>query len=238
MSPDHFAESKISISYVSTGMPHNDQVLLKSVLSLYGTQGNAVWHNQQPSREVDTIIIGTEVESAEVSAMISRMRDGQIVLWVSDASLDSFEKHHVFQCKPPLRALPLAGKLKQIEKFMRQRLLHSEHMEPLGTACIMLLQWPSAALLSGSKDFLRMATMLSVRHMKFDELVKHSSCSVEKCKDFLHRLHHAGYVRFVEPEGGEPSPQSLSLQTGGGAEKSRLKTLLGKIRASLGFSSE
>lgn len=227
------AEDKISISYTLTGLSHNDQVLLRSVLALYGTQGNAVWLYRQ-SREVDAIIIGSKIDPAEVSALIAKTRAGQIVLWISDAPVVSFEKYQVFQCK--LRALQLAGRLKQIEMLVRQRQAASSAGQgdiPLETALVMLLQWPSAAFLAGDKDLLRMATMLSVRPMRLDDLAKNSLCSVEKCRDFLQRLHRAGFARLVVEE-GDPASSSEQAE---GVEKSRLKTLLGKIRASLGLSS-
>jgi hypothetical protein len=238
MHNDDLAADKISISYTSTCCSHHDLVLLRSVVALYGTQGHAVWHFQR-SWEVDVVIIGAEISPDETAALLnSRIRNTQAVLWISDLPV-SADSYHIFRCKPPLRALHLAGQLKQIELFVRQLRARqaasprSGQDGPTPSVRIVLTQWPSPAFLSRDRDFLRMSTMLSARHMTLDELAGQSAQPREKCRGFLLDLCRAGYARPLKAEEEkEPLPSRADV-----LEKNGLKGLFSRIRASLGLSS-
>ncbi|MDR2451357.1 MAG: hypothetical protein LBE85_06215 [Candidatus Accumulibacter sp.] len=210
--------------------------MLRSVVALYGTQGHATWHFQR-SWEVDVVVVGSEIAPAETAALLhSRIQSTQAVLWISDLPVSS-DDYHVFRCKPPPRALHLAGQLKQIERFVRQ--LRARQAAPrfeqggMPAVRIMLTQWPSPDFLSRDKDFLRMSTMLSARHMTLDELVMLSARPREKCRRFLLDLCREGYARPLKPEEELPPSRAQSSVP----EKNGLKGLFGRIRASLGLFS-
>jgi hypothetical protein len=243
MHNDDLAADEISISYTSTCCSHHDLVLLRSVVTLYGTQGHATWHFWR-SWEADVIVVGSEIAPAETAALLhSRIRSNQAVLWISDLPVPSGD-HPIFRCKPPLRALHLAGQLKQIELFMRQLRAQragsprSGQGEQTQAVRIMLTRWPSPAFLSRDKDFLRMATMLSARHMTLDELVAQSAHPRGKCRGFLLELCRAGYARPLksEEENGERGLPSSRAQPSV-PEKNGLRGLFSRIRTSLGLSS-
>jgi hypothetical protein len=234
------AADEISISYTSTCCSQHDLVLLRSVVALYGTQGHATWHFQR-SWEVDVVVVGSEIAPADTAALLhSRIQSTQAVLWISDLPV-SPDDYRVFRCKPPPRALHLAGQLKQIERFVRQLRARQaappcfEQGEQASDVRIMLIQWPPPDFLSGDKDFLRMSTMLSARHMTFDELVMLSARPKEKCRRFLFELCRAGYARPLKPEEEKEHPSSRTQSSV--PEKNGLKGLFGRIRASLGLSS-
>ncbi|MDR1936403.1 MAG: hypothetical protein LBS49_12630 [Candidatus Accumulibacter sp.] len=241
MHDNDLAEDEIAISYASACCSRRDLVLLKSVLSLYGAQGHAVWHYHR-SREVDVLVIGPEIASAEAAAVLhsDARNGGQAMLWINDLPV-SPDNPRVFQCKPPLRALQLVAKLKQIELYIRQQRARQaasprfEGREQLETARFALIQWPPLDFFSGDKDFLRMSSMLSVRRMTLDELTLQSTRPREKCRKFLYEMHRAGYARLIGPEEENPLPPASAQSNA--PKRSGLNGLFSRIRASLGLSS-
>ncbi|MDR2165010.1 MAG: hypothetical protein LBO79_05150 [Zoogloeaceae bacterium] len=241
------------MSYTVVGCTHRDFVLLKSVITLYGTQGNVTWDYRR-SLEVDLVIIGTETAPASVAALLRSKGDReQIFLWISDAPLLPDPRQHLIRCHSPLHAYQLAGQLKQVENFFRgklslqqvqQRQVSQQHV--VGNAFpedmrITLLRWPPPEMLSGNKSFWRIAAMLSARSMTLAELAEHSAQPRSVCKEFLYSLHHAGYAKIIDAEKVEavpppPAYSSPSLSRDTDTLKG-LKGLLRRIRVGLGFSS-
>jgi hypothetical protein len=252
-------QEEIPVSYTAVGCTHKDLVLLKSVISLYGTQGNVAWDFQR-SLEVDLVVIGTEMKPSEVISLLrSRTGNGGLILWISDLPYVS-SAYQILHCKPPLHAFQLVGQLKQVESLMREKRAAQPMSEQTAVADhgafpentrVELVRWPSPELLAGNRNFWRMAAMLGARSMTLDELAERSEQPREICQKFLHDLNHAGYVSLLEPDDTEqaassahPSPEEAPAQESparqnppSGATGGGLRGLLRRIRIGLGFSS-
>ncbi|MDR3353247.1 MAG: hypothetical protein LBO00_09675 [Zoogloeaceae bacterium] len=253
----------ISVSYTAVGCAHKDLVLLKSVMSLYGTQGNVDW-NFQRSLEVDLVVFGTEIHPTEVISLLrSQIETEQVVLWISTAPTLTNSSHQILRCKSPLHAFQLAGQLKQVEAFLREKRAsqpESAHAQlpPQSSSTeesvpdnvrLELVRWPSPDLLAGNRSSWRMAAMLGARSMTLSELSERSEQPREICLQFLRDLKHAGYIQFLASEAEEnaskhaarpphpSSPETREPSTGQASAVGGLRGLLRRIRVGLGLSS-
>ncbi|MDR2689243.1 MAG: hypothetical protein LBB76_05735 [Azoarcus sp.] len=248
-------QEEIPVSYTAVGCTHKDLVLLKSVISLYGTQGNVAWDFQR-SLEVDLVVIGTEMKPFEVISLLrSRTGGGGLILWISDSPYVS-NTYQILHCKPPLHAFQLAEQLKQVEFLMRGKLA-TRPASPVSSAPpavahhdafpentrVELVRWPSPELLAENRNFWRMAAMLGARSMTLNELAERSEQPREICQRFFRNLNHAGYVSLLDSDDAqqtaasahplpEEAPARQNSGSGGG-----LRGLLRRIRIGLGFSS-
>ncbi|MDR3159735.1 MAG: hypothetical protein LBU11_12205 [Zoogloeaceae bacterium] len=252
-------ELEIPVSYTVVGCTHKDLVLLKSVIALYGTQGNAAWDYRR-SLEVDLVVIGTETAPAKVVSILRSKEDAeQVFLWISEEPLSLPPGHvAIWYCRPPLHAYELVGRLKQIESFFRKKLAQQQEelaRQQIHTftsdfaegsfsedARVALLRWPSLELLSRNKSFWRIAAMLSARSMTLAELAEHSAEPRGLCREFLQSLSQAGYVQIIDAHERKeiaPPPEHHPLPaTDRDADALKgLKDLFRRIRVGLGFSS-
>ncbi|MDR2625703.1 MAG: hypothetical protein LBC37_05160 [Zoogloeaceae bacterium] len=232
-------EGNITIRYVTTGCSQYDLVLLRSVLALYGTQGNATWDYHR-TQDVDLVIIGSEIAPAQIETLLhTKIRLGQAVLIANNAVIAS-SRHQLFLCPSPPHARQLVERLKEIEDFIRQQRIHLaipsrfERNEYLESNPIKLVQWPSPELLADDRDFWRFATMLSASPITLDDAATRFACPREKIREFLYELHRTG---FAQPLAQEDMPPALPAKPEN-TKRSGLKGLFQRIRMSLGLQTD
>lgn len=92
-----------------------------------------------------------------------------------------------------------------------------------------LRRWPTAAIMRNDRQRIRLATLLSRRALKLDELASLSELSVDYCRDFLHVLKSTSLLDVLEPQ---PSGPALPAASGTRAP-SFTRKLIGQIRKRL-----
>ncbi|MDR3054037.1 MAG: hypothetical protein LBU53_01340 [Zoogloeaceae bacterium] len=265
MTPD--GENFVNASYTAMGCTSQEQVLLKSVISLHGMQSSIAWTYQRQARNVNLVVIGTELASSDAALLLSsRVIDvGQLILWARDLPCPS-DRHWIFSCKPPLHAFALIEQLKRIERFLQEKLqTQSIRAQPkpqqqtvappdefLENAKVKLICWPPSEFLSSNQKYYRMAAMLSARSLTLDELTEFSTQPREVCQRFIADLNQLDCVRLFRQEGYSTSPhttqrlkehemshsaQNRPLPQHATAAEGGLRGVFRKIRISLGFAS-
>ena len=102
-------------------------------------------------------------------------------------------------------------------------------------ARLRLRRWPPAAILDSHRYNLRLASFLSGRPLRLDELIRWSNVDSSRCEEFLAALSEAGIldVKLVDPL-SPPSPQAPVRRHSPGSTGAG-RGLLDRIRRRLGL---
>lgn len=98
-----------------------------------------------------------------------------------------------------------------------------------------LRRWPEAALLSGHRYHVRLASFLSTRHLSVAELARFSNVSPEDCARFLQRLGDVGLLDARVSTPTPPTPTDPSALCAEAAAAAPAASLFSRLRRRLGM---
>ncbi|GER15109.1 hypothetical protein [Variovorax boronicumulans] len=179
------------LSYSVEGLPHREEVLLKSLIRLldHRTHQNWSWKAEQ----ADLRVVGDQVALAAASPQ---------------PAVPTLTVAHADPQRGPFLALPLhTDALEVVLNRLGAMVVHARGLGlattevPIGEhEEFRMLRWPPAAVLEAPIR-LRLATLMSNRPASVLSLQQRSPATRQECADFLADLHRAGLLERAAPPG-------------------------------------
>lgn len=213
-------------------LPPAEVMLIRTLMRLFSHDQSFRWEFAEKA-PFDALIIDG---SAPATLVESASQHARAVLTLTRTS----EQENPNQLARPLRADRLQAWLQRVQdEVMETRMMtafaESESPEPDPTAddhqSYKLKRWPPLTLLHKDPVRIRMATMLSRRHLKISELASMTSLDRQEIYPFVHKLQMVGLLEVRQeapPAPRKPATADVAAPTPSASPASSSKPTFGK----------
>ncbi|MDO8249892.1 MAG: hypothetical protein Q7T78_09285 [Rhodoferax sp.] len=228
--------TRAALSFSLQGLPYREELLFKFLVRLLDHRTQHSWLHcpEAEGGKADLVVVA---EGRKPLLDVSKLDAAQRVLTVGSAG----PGRNGFLCRP-LLADPLEAELNRAGTLILSARQNAE--VPPQPAAVMLafplrlLRWPSASLV-GTRDRMRLATLLASQPMTLSTLQQRSSLDAAVCALFVADLEKAGYLSTLAPLAASPQ-ETMACRHGAArdlaqAECSSRPGLISRIRTRLGI---
>jgi hypothetical protein len=226
--------TRAALSFTLQGLPFKEELLFKSIVRLLDHRTHQSWlhYSEAEGRKADLVVV---TEDSEPLPDFSGCGGTQRVLTLGTAGAG----RDGFLCRP-LHSDAVEAELNRVGMQIMYSRQNSQGQAPAMLAAIplRLLRWPSAGLV-GTRERMRLATLLTSQPMNLTTLQQRSGLDASVCATFVTDLEKAGYLSTLAPLAA--SPQDAVARPNGEAKDSApaVRTirpgLISRIRTRLGI---
>jgi hypothetical protein len=228
--------TRAALSFTLQGLPYREELLFKFLVRLLDHRTHQSWLHY-PEADVHKADVVVVAEGSKLPPDFCGHYSAQRVLTLGSAGAS----RDGFLCRP-LLADPLEAELNRVGMLVlssRQSGEVSSQAAAMGSEFpVRLSRWPTASLV-GTRDRMRLATLLTSQPMTLTTLQQRSGLDATVCVLFVTDLEKAGYLSTRAPLAASPQ-ETMACRHGAArdsahAERSNRPGLISRIRTRLGI---